>query len=130
VVQQRVLVCSCYASAEWVGGHVHEHVRVHGSVARFKNDIRHYVFTGLEDQIETNNEFSTLGAEDLHARKKKFSILKLVFKPFGKFFECYIWKLGFLDGVPGFIIALGAAQSLFFKFAKLWELESQLGPKN
>ena len=30
---------------------------------------------------------------------------------------------GFRDGLPGFIISVGAAYSVFLKFAKLWEAE-------
>jgi hypothetical protein len=33
-------------------------------------------------------------------------------------------KGGFRDGLPGIVIAIGAAYSVFLKFAKLWELES------
>lgn len=109
--------------AKWVGGQVHEDVEVSGSVGTLKNDLQHFVFKNFEDQIETNNEFSSLGARDLATRGRKFSLLKAVFKPTGKFLECYIWKRGFLDGPAGFIIALGAAQSLFLKYAKLWEQE-------
>jgi hypothetical protein len=62
-------------------------------------------------------------AEDLYKNGKKFCFLKLIFKPLGKFLEVYIYKRGFMDGMPGFIIAVGAAYSMFLKFAKLWELE-------
>jgi hypothetical protein len=62
-------------------------------------------------------------AEDLYKNNKKFSYIKLFLKPLGKFLETYIYKRGFLDGMPGFIIAVGASYSMFLKFAKLWELE-------
>jgi glycosyltransferase involved in cell wall biosynthesis len=107
--------------ASWVGGVVHEHVAVDGIVTDLNSDLQHYVFRDLDDQIDTNNEFSTLGAQDLMRRGCRFSVFKLVFKPVGKFFECFIWKRGFLDGPEGFIIALGAAQSMFLKHAKFWE---------
>ncbi|MCC6276536.1 MAG: glycosyltransferase family 2 protein [Oligoflexia bacterium] len=109
--------------ARWLGGEVHERVEVDGHVVRSKSEIQHFVFRDLSDQIDTNNEFSSLGARDLFSRNRPFRLWRLILKPVGKFFECYIWKAGFLDGAPGFIIALGAAQSLFLKYAKLWELE-------
>jgi glycosyltransferase involved in cell wall biosynthesis len=107
--------------SSWQGGHVHEYMEIKGSIGTLKHDLYHYVFRDLEDQIDTNNEFSTLGAQELVRQSRPFSTLKLVFKPLGKFIECYIWKRGFLDGPAGFIIALGAAQSLFLKYAKHWE---------
>lgn len=111
-------------SGSWAGGQVHEHVQIQGRIETLTHDLQHFVFTDLEDQIDTNNEFSTLGALELQKKGERFSALKLVFRPLGKFLECYVWKKGFLDGVPGFVIALGAAQSLFFKYSKLWELEN------
>lgn len=110
-------------TAHWGGGHVHEKV-VAEKVERFKNNIHHWVFRDLTHQVEANNRYSGLGAQDLKDKKKKFNILKLIFKPISKFLECYVTKRGFLDGLPGFIIAVGAAYSVFLKFAKLYELES------
>lgn len=107
----------------WVGGHVHEKVR--GSkVVRLKNNLLHWVFDDLSDQVAANNTYSTKGALDLYDKRKSFSLLKLIFKPVSKFLETYIIKLGFLDGLPGFIISVGAAYSMFLKFAKLWELKN------
>ena len=57
--------------------------------------------------------------------RKKFSFLKLFLKPTSKFLETYLWKLGFLDGLAGFIISIGASYSVFLKFSKLKELEFQ-----
>lgn len=109
--------------AKWTGGHVHERVRG-TKVARLKNCIFHWGFDDLTDQIATNNSFSTKGALDLYDRDRKFSALKLLLKPISKFLETYVVKRGFLDGMPGFIISVGAAYSMFLKFAKLWELEN------
>lgn len=110
--------------AKWAGGHVHEHIEC-ANIGRLKNNLLHYVFRDLKHQVDANNRYSTLGAQDLYDRKKKFSIVKLIVKPVSKFLETYIWKHGFLDGLPGFIISVGAAYSVFLKFAKLKELEWQ-----
>ncbi|MFS4461069.1 glycosyltransferase family 2 protein [Bdellovibrio sp. HCB2-146] len=106
----------------WNSASLHEKVEVKWQ-ASFEHPILHWVFKDLSHQVVTNDKYSTLAAEDLHRSHKKFSYLKLFFKPFGKFIETYIVKKGFLDGMPGFIIAIGAAYSIFLKFAKLWELE-------
>lgn len=108
--------------AKWVGGHVHERVSA-ANVASFKSPILHWVFKDLKDQIDANNRYSGYGALDLFHKGKKFSVLKLIFKPISKFLETYLVKRGFLDGLPGFIISVGAAYSVFLKFSKLWELE-------
>lgn len=113
---------------KWGGGHVHEKIDC-TNVGTLKNNLLHYVFKDLKHQVDANNRYSTLGAQDLYDRKKKFNILKLIVKPISKFVETYLWKLGFLDGLPGFIISVGAAYSVFLKFSKLKELEWQAKQK-
>lgn len=110
------------ARCKWVGGDVHE--RLEGSnVKKLANPIHHWVFKDLADQVDTNNEYSTRGARDLFTRSATFSWTKLLFKPLSKFLETYVWKRGFLDGTEGFIISVGAAYSVFLKFAKLREMQ-------
>ena len=41
----------------------------------------------------------------------------------GVFFRTYLLKQGFRDGVPGLIISLSTAYSVFLKYAKVWEQE-------
>jgi glycosyltransferase involved in cell wall biosynthesis len=111
--------------ARWEGGeHVHERVEALRHV-RLQQPILHWPFSSLAEQIETNNRYSGLGARELVRRGKKFSLTKLMFKPVSKFLETYLLKGGFRDGLPGFIISVGAAYSVFLKFAKLWEMENQ-----
>lgn len=108
--------------AQWAEAELHEKIKAQ-NIQRLKNPILHWVFRDLSHQVETNNRYSSLGAEQLAVKGKKFSLIKFIFKPWGKFLEAYIWKQGFRDGLPGFIIAVGAAYSMFLKFAKLWEME-------
>ena len=107
-------------NAQWSEGNVHERIASHHS-ARLHKDLHHYPFGNLQKQIDTNNEYSSLASRDLAERQVRFSLFKLLVKPTFKFLECYVWKRGFLDGLPGFVIAVGAAYSMFLKWAKLWE---------
>jgi glycosyltransferase involved in cell wall biosynthesis len=109
--------------AHWGGYNPHDKVIVNGKIGRLEGDLKHYVFNDLRHNIDTNNSYSSIMAEDIDKSGKIFSYLKLFFKPVGKFLETYIYKRGFLDGLPGFIIAIGASYSMFLKFAKLWELQ-------
>lgn len=90
---------------------------------KFKNDLQHYVFRHLSHQVQTNDRYSGLQAQELCDRQIPFSLFKLLTKPWVKFCENYFWKQGFRDGVPGLIIAVGSAYSVFLKWAKLWELQ-------
>lgn len=113
--------------ANWTEPSVHEELKVNGAVEGLKHPLTHYSFSSIQEQILTNLRFSQLGSMELKKSGKKASILKLVLKPFGKFVETYFIKRGFMDGLPGFIISVNAAYSMFLKYAYL--IESQLRPK-
>jgi hypothetical protein len=87
-----------------------------------KFPIHHFVFKNISHQVLTNDKYSSLLAQKDYDSGKRFSLIRLVFKPLIKFAECYFLKRGFLDGLAGFIIAAGAAYSIFLRIAKLREI--------
>ena len=110
--------------AQWTPKHVHEYIEC-DKMGVLKHNIKHWVFKDLADNVTTNNEYSGLGAQELKDKGKKFYLWKLCLRPPIKFIEIYFYKRGFLDGLAGFILAVGAAYTMFLKFAKLWEKETQ-----
>ena len=110
--------------ARWTEPQVHERWCVEPHlIGRLTNPLLHYTFASIQEQILTNLRFSYLGFQDLRSQGKRPSLLKLIFKPIGKFIETYVLKQGFLDGLPGFIISVNAAHSMFLKYAYLFEAE-------
>jgi len=92
--------------------------------------IYHQSFRNVQEQEETNRRYSTLLAEGLaqsliKAQRRPPSALRIYVKTLVKFFENYIFKLGFLDGWPGFVIARGSAYSLYMRLKKTRELMSK-----
>ncbi len=65
----------------------------------------------------------TLAAADYHERGKSSTPLRMLTNPAATFVKAYIVKRGFLDGAAGFIVAVMGAVSVFFKYAKLYELQ-------
>lgn len=108
-------------AAQWSEPAVHEALEVRGRVRQLESPLDHYSFASIYDQVVTNLNFSRLGSQELARRGKRPSLLKLLLKPPGKFIETYLIKRGFLDGLPGFIISVNAAYSIFLKYAYLLE---------
>lgn len=106
--------------SRWDKAQIHEKV-VTARTERFQSPLLHWVFRNLSHQVQTNDRYSGLQAENLFHNGKKFSLFYLLTKPLSKFIETYFLKRGFLDGMAGFIIAISAAYSVFLKWAKLWE---------
>lgn len=108
----------------WNKEPIHEKVEA-SKIQALKNPMEHYVFKNIAHQVETNNRYSGLQADKMRKDGKKFSYFHFMTKPYVKFIECYIFKLGFLDGWAGYLIARNAAYSVLLKWVKLKEIESQ-----
>ena len=83
----------------WVGSEVHERWETPGPVGSLQGHLIHYSFRDIADQIERNNRYSTLSAQRLFREGQRFSLPKMIFKPFSKFVETFIIKRGFLRSV-------------------------------
>jgi glycosyltransferase involved in cell wall biosynthesis len=105
----------------WTGTNPHDVIKVTGKPGHLPAALEHFVFADLTQNVATNNSYSSISAKILYESGTRPSLLKLLFKPLWKFIESYLIKRGLLDGLPGFIIAVGAAYSMFLKYAKLWE---------
>lgn len=101
---------------------VHEELRVEsGKIGKLSGDVLHYSFLGVADQAVKNMRYAEQGAAEILNRGKRVTLFHVIFKPWGKFLECYFWKLGCLDGRQGFYIAVNAMHSMFVKMASAYE---------
>ncbi|MBN1882141.1 MAG: glycosyltransferase family 2 protein [Deltaproteobacteria bacterium] len=109
----------------WKGG-LHAKVHVDGVVKELEHVYLHYNYKDIADQIRTVNLYSDIEAVDMDEADKKVSLFKMLFNPPFRFFRDYLLKRGFLDGMPGLIIAVTTSYYLFAKYAKLWERRTVL----
>lgn len=106
----------------YVGGeNPHDKCFVHGRTARLKGEMIHYPYRNISRQLRTIDTYSDIVSERLFKKKSAFLLVKMFFKPPVKFLETYIYKLGFLDELPGFVISVLSSYYIFIKYAKLWE---------
>ena len=105
---------------KWVGTHVHESVRVEGSVGHLDANLLHYTCDSLSQHLETMNRYTTLAAEQLTAEGVKIGWRHLLLDPPWTFLNTYVLKRGFLDGTEGLAIAYMASLYNFVKYAKAW----------
>jgi glycosyltransferase involved in cell wall biosynthesis len=105
--------------SRWTESTVHEGLEAEGEKYRFRHDLHHYTFRDVGDQVNTNVRYARLGARAARGRGEGGSLAKILLKPVGKFLETYVWKRGFLDGFPGFVISMNAAHSIFMKYVEL-----------
>jgi len=110
--------------ARWSDDAVHEHVVTEGRVERLDGDLLHASAESLEKYLDKQNRYTTLQAKELHARGERARVARMVLSPLFRFVRFYVFRLGFLDGVPGLVhILIGCANS-FMKYAKVRELRA------
>ena len=108
--------------AQWSLDAVHEKVTASCAVGIMSGDIIHNSAETLEKYLFTQNSYTSIQAQALFERGKRVGVAHLVLSPLVRFIKFYVFKLGFLDGVPGFVhIAIGCMNA-FVKYAKLKEL--------
>ncbi len=104
------------------GKEPHDKITVDGRVKRLKNHLYHYTYRDISEQITTMNKFTTIAARGRHEDGKICHLWDLLLRPLIRFVRGYFLKRGFMDGLPGLIIAVNAFYGTFVKYAKLWEI--------
>lgn len=100
---------------------VHEgyEVLAHKPVGTLQNAIWQIPFASLEEVIRKMNRYSSLGSGKLGARR--VSMAGALGRGCWAFLKHYVFKLGFIDGWAGFVIALGNFEGTFYRYAKRYE---------
>ena len=88
-----------------------------------KNFIWQFPFKNTEEILRKANRYSTLGVIKLQEKEKNSTVFKAFLHGSWSFIKHYIFKLGFLDGGPGFVIAFGNFEGTFYRYVKLMEAQ-------
>ena len=102
---------------------VHEGYVLHsgGPVGHLRNAIWQLPFKNMAEVMHKANRYSTLGAERVSG--KSVSMWTAFSHGLWAFAKHYIFKRGFLDGWPGFVIALGNFEGTFYRYVKALEIQ-------
>ena len=109
--------------AHWGSESVHERIVPRSPVLRLRGDLLHDSAETLEKYLDKQNRYTSLQAQSLHAAGRRASTLQLMVSPALRFIKFYLWRLGFLDGVPGLVHVTIGCMNSFNKYAKLKALE-------
>lgn len=100
------------ANARWGGEDPHDLLLVDGVVRDLPGDLDHHPYRSLAEHLATIDRYSAIAA-------RRGSWLDILGRPPWHFFSGYVLRRGFLDGVPGLVVAsLGAVHTLL-KWSRL-----------
>ena len=127
---------------------IHEHVVVDGTTAELRNALVHHNVDPLSRYILKHNEYSNwearvllkpegdpeddleemtanlFGTQAQRRRWLKRNLYRLPGSPVLLFLYRYVFRLGFLDGIPGLIYCTFQAVQMFNSKAKIYELRT------
>ncbi len=109
---------------KWGGMNPHDKFEMddNAKITLLEGKILHWSYTSVAQHEGKVDYFSTIAAKAYYAKGKKSSLFKILFSPLFRFLRDYIFKLGFLDGKYGYIIAKLTAKEVYFKYKKLSKL--------
>ncbi len=109
---------------QWNNAAVHESLvfPAGSKVKKLKGNILHYTVQNRQEYNAKTEHYARMNAKKYAGAGKKTNFFKQYFSPAFAFIQHYIFRLGFLDGPEGFIIAKKTARYTFLKYRYLKEL--------
>lgn len=104
---------------------VHETLEVDGTSGILNERLLHFCYKNYEDYKGKMLCYGRLKAKEDFYKEKHFNYLLLIIKPFWKFFNHYIIRLGILDGKKGLTICYLNALGVSERFRELKRLEKK-----
>ncbi len=105
------------------GSSGHESFVVDGKVETLNESFLHYTYNSIHQAIIKVNRFSTLEAQTRYRDGKKHRLGRLLLQPPISFYQYFIARKGFKDGVHGFLVSLLHALTKLMVLSKFWELK-------
>jgi glycosyltransferase involved in cell wall biosynthesis len=107
---------------------VHEEIAVDPERAgRLTARLLHYTYWSYDQYFAKYVDYTRWGAQDMWDAGRRTSWHGLLLRPFLRFFQLYVLRRGFLDGLAGIQVCM--LQSFFVSFVKqgrLWQMEHAL----
>ncbi|WP_299112773.1 glycosyltransferase family 2 protein [uncultured Winogradskyella sp.] len=114
--------------ASWKGINPHDNIVLNDNSSptrQLKGDILHITYQSYSEFNKKTEYFSTIASKAYYKEGKTSNFFKILFNPTWAFFKAYFLRLGFLDGLNGFIICVQTANITFLKYSKLYELQKK-----
>ncbi len=106
--------------ARWSGVDPHDRLEVEGVIGRLQKDLLHFSNDSINHHIRKIIPFSDEFVRQ-HATRNSLAVLDLAIRPAWRFVRAYFFRLGFLDGWPGYYIACLNAFSAVTRYTKIRE---------
>jgi len=98
---------------------VHERVILEGTAGRLSSPLLHYSYLNEADVHRKTEQYARAGAMQMLKNGKTATIADAPLRAGWAFIRTYFLRLGFLDGIAGFNIALMNSRTTYLKYRQL-----------
>lgn len=111
----------------WGGVNPHDKIEMNpdSTIIHLHGDILHYSYNSIQQHVLQNEKFSSISADSLFKQGKKTNPLRIILSPTWSFIYGYFFRLGFLDGHYGWVIAVKASRLAYLKHSKLYKKQKE-----
>lgn len=110
-------------------GRVHHDLLVEGTLGTLESAVEHHPFDDFSQFVSRQNRYTSLEALEIWEREGRLPERTVRYqvrvKPLKLFFKMYVKKMGFREGMHGFLFCVLFAFVHFFKWMKYLELAHQ-----
>lgn len=112
----------------WDDAAVHEKLTLSPTteVTLLNGHILHHTTSSLEEYEQKTNDYAKLNAKKYFDQGRKYNSFKLFLSPSFSFIHNFFFRLGFLDGKEGYIIAKNTARYTYLKYLFLKKMQQDL----
>jgi len=109
---------------KWGGQNPHDTFLMEkgAKIVDLSGHLLHYSIYTFEEHLQQIRKFTDISSQAAFDNGKRSNYFKLLFSPFLKFVRAYFFRLGFLDGKEGWMIARWSAYATYLKYRKLMNL--------
>lgn len=93
------------------------------NIVTLTQPLLHHSWRSYQHVMEKHLKYGVLGANEKSKKGKKTSLAYAILRFVTDFTQQYVFRLGFLDGRRGFMMALILGQYAFHKYAALWAMQ-------
>jgi glycosyltransferase involved in cell wall biosynthesis len=109
-------------AGKWEGD-PHEKLVLQGRVVQLRGNLLHFSNESIDQFLGKMGYISAVFVRQRRLQSRRVGWTDLTIRPFWKFFRAYFFRLGFLDGWPGYLIAWANAFSTVVRYSKVKEAE-------
>lgn len=113
--------------AHWNTAIVHENLTMEAQVSKqlVEGNLLHYTMANMTEYQNKTLVYAQLSAEKYLLENKNSSLMKRYVSPLFSFIQNYVFRLGFLDGKAGWVIAITSAKYVYLKYTYLHQLNKK-----